>query len=567
MDELPVTLQGAIGARLDELAPSDREILQRAAVAGETFGVADTALLAERAPGDAAATLGRLVHLEFLQPIGASFRFHHGLVRDVAYGRLAAADRIRLHARYAREGVDPADAEALAHHWWEALRPPDAEWVWSGDPGLAAMRREAVAAHLAAGRRHTERFAQQRAVEVLERALALADGAADEARIHSAIGDAYGAAAQADDAWRHYLRAREIGLATEEGPDPRLYADMLEYPLMRYGMFHEVPSDELVAQLLDEGEQVARRKLDRVALARLLVLGGPDRIDEALELAREGVDDAALGRILRNSAAVRYHSGDVATTRSTYARAATLQPATPYEDANGVEAAAALDAGELAQAITLADAFVERARSYGPHLRTHAYAVRIRPAFARGDWARVVTLAEEIERVVEANPGTAFCAYAAAGLASASVVRALQGDRARAEAALAAADRIPMPPLHRAPTLDLAFAALGHRDEVEAMVGAVITSQEGQYRRAWDAPDSVVALALVGAWDALDPSLAELDGLAVNGSRLAAALAAAVREEREAARGGPTPTQEALGALGFHGWSEVTRRRIGDPAR
>src|SRR6185503_11115026 len=88
---IPVTLQAAIGARLDELPVRERELLQTAAVIGETFDV-------------------------------------HG-----------AALRLRLHAQYAKEGLAAEDVEALAHHWWEALGPADAAWVWEGDPELDQM--------------------------------------------------------------------------------------------------------------------------------------------------------------------------------------------------------------------------------------------------------------------------------------------------------------------------------------------------------------------------------------------------------------------------------------------
>src|SRR5206468_6304405 len=124
--DMPVTIQAAIAARLDELAPSERELLQHASVAGETFDVRDAALLNEREPAEVAGALGRIAHLGFVAPVSSRYRFHHALVREVAYGRLPVAERMALHALYAVDGVDPADVEALAHHWWEALKPPDA---------------------------------------------------------------------------------------------------------------------------------------------------------------------------------------------------------------------------------------------------------------------------------------------------------------------------------------------------------------------------------------------------------------------------------------------------------
>src|SRR5207237_632212 len=141
-------------------------LLAHCAVIGETFAPADAALLAGREAG-AGKALSRLAEWQYLDPVDGSYRFHHSLLRDVAYGRLLLADRMRLHARYAREG-GVADVEVRAHHWWAALGGSEAEWVWRDDADLAAMRREAHAAHLAAGRRQAALFATDRAAELLD---------------------------------------------------------------------------------------------------------------------------------------------------------------------------------------------------------------------------------------------------------------------------------------------------------------------------------------------------------------------------------------------------------------
>src|SRR5262249_28242026 len=85
---IPLTLQGVIGARLDELPVRDGELLQRAAVVGEAFTVTDAALLSRRPPGEVTSALERLVDLQYLHAVLGGHRFHHALVRDVAYGRL-----------------------------------------------------------------------------------------------------------------------------------------------------------------------------------------------------------------------------------------------------------------------------------------------------------------------------------------------------------------------------------------------------------------------------------------------------------------------------------------------
>src|SRR5262245_27866492 len=146
--DLPLTLHGVIGARLEELSPPDRELLQCAAIVGETFTARDVALLSDRAPADVASALERLADRLYLHPAAGGYRFHHALVRDVAYGRLTTADRLRLHARYAQEGVRPEDVEILAHHLSEAVGSADADWVWEDSEALAALRRATLEAHL-----------------------------------------------------------------------------------------------------------------------------------------------------------------------------------------------------------------------------------------------------------------------------------------------------------------------------------------------------------------------------------------------------------------------------------
>ena len=130
--DLPITLLGVIGARLDELPSAEREMLQRAAVIGERFTARDVAVLSGRDTADAASALERLAASQYVQPSGDAYRFHHALVHDVAYARLPIDERMQLHARFARDGARPEDVDTLAYHWWEALRPPDAEWVWAG---------------------------------------------------------------------------------------------------------------------------------------------------------------------------------------------------------------------------------------------------------------------------------------------------------------------------------------------------------------------------------------------------------------------------------------------------
>ena len=125
---LPETLQGIIAARLDGLAPDEKEILRDAAVVGKVFWVGALGR-DERA---ATATLHALERKGFVRrqrrssvEDQAEIAFAHALVRDVAYGQMARGDRAEKHRQVAEWieslGRSEDHAEMLAHHWLSAL--------------------------------------------------------------------------------------------------------------------------------------------------------------------------------------------------------------------------------------------------------------------------------------------------------------------------------------------------------------------------------------------------------------------------------------------------------------
>jgi class 3 adenylate cyclase/tetratricopeptide (TPR) repeat protein len=124
---LPETLQGIIAARLDGLADTEKALLRDAAVIGKVFWAS-----AVRNGSDASTTLHSLERKGFVRRQKRSsvegeteFAFAHALVRDVAYGQIARADRAQKHRGVAEwiEGLGrPEDhAEMLAHHWHSAF--------------------------------------------------------------------------------------------------------------------------------------------------------------------------------------------------------------------------------------------------------------------------------------------------------------------------------------------------------------------------------------------------------------------------------------------------------------
>jgi predicted ATPase/class 3 adenylate cyclase len=155
-DELPLpeTVQGMIAARLDALAPEEKELIQDGAVIGKVFW---PAALHALAPGQdsSASALHALERKEFVRRDRRSavagetqYAFLHALVRDVAYGQIPRATRVDKH-RLAAEWIaalapDRSEdrAEMLAHHYREAIALARAAGVDTGPlraPALAAL--------------------------------------------------------------------------------------------------------------------------------------------------------------------------------------------------------------------------------------------------------------------------------------------------------------------------------------------------------------------------------------------------------------------------------------------
>jgi len=160
---IPASVQPVLAARIDRLAPDQKEALQAAAVIGKEFsepvlrhvvGAVCEPPLQEQ---DLIAALHGLTAAEFiyeeeLYPV-AVYAFKHPLTQEVAYQSQLTERRQRLHAATAR-AIETLDAQRLderaallAHHWeaaGDALTAADwhrraAEWL-GGRDRLAELR-------------------------------------------------------------------------------------------------------------------------------------------------------------------------------------------------------------------------------------------------------------------------------------------------------------------------------------------------------------------------------------------------------------------------------------------
>jgi hypothetical protein len=564
--DLPITLKGIIGARLDELPKQDRELLQRVAVVGETFAEQDAILLSGRESTDVRGALDRLAERSYLRPVPDGLRFHHALVHDVAYGRLTTAERMQLHARFAEAGVSPDDAEALAHHLWEAVGPEDAAWVWEGSEALAGLRSRAREAHLDAAHRYMDRFAYERAIEACQRALHFAADANEAGRVEQALGEVFAAKGDADRAWAHDLRARDSYRDARREPPPELYPSALELPIYTPGMFVHPPDAALVETLLQEGEAIARRAGNAAALARLLALRAYQaddaaRLAEPLRLSETVAEPRSLGSFLDHAAILQFRAGEFAAARQTYERLdAAAAAGTVTGEPLEFRAILALNTGNLAEAEALAERFRATSASRGPHLRTHAHREQCHVMLARGDWRGLGELAAETERVVAEHPETSFCYAVTAVLSFAAIAQAIEGHSRDAQALMMRAETpLQAEPLERESVLLLANGAVGRLDRVTELRRQV---REGASPQFWFFKRmEAVVLTMLERWDELDDALRPLDRVAAKGSRYLEALVAALREEMAAARGGPAPMHQALRDLGYRGWSRLLAHR------
>ena len=161
-----------IAGRLDALAPAERAALERGAVAGRGFWravVEDATPLAERdAVGGSLMSLvrRRIVHPERSALEGEDgFRFHHALIRDVAYDGIPESTRAGLHESVARslDGRHAALDELVGHHLEQAA-------LLRGD---ADLRREAGHRLGVAGMRAVNRVDGAAGTDLLTRATSL----------------------------------------------------------------------------------------------------------------------------------------------------------------------------------------------------------------------------------------------------------------------------------------------------------------------------------------------------------------------------------------------------------
>jgi class 3 adenylate cyclase/tetratricopeptide (TPR) repeat protein len=178
---VPPTIQALLAARLDQLDPAERDVLERGAVEGQVFHRGAVAALAPAETG----VDGRLVALVRkdlvrpeppLLPDDDAYRFRHLLIRDTAYEALPKATRAELHERFAtwleEQGADLVELDEIVGYHLEQAYRYRAE-LGPLDGAAAAIAERAATRLLGGADRALERGDTSATVRLLSRATEL----------------------------------------------------------------------------------------------------------------------------------------------------------------------------------------------------------------------------------------------------------------------------------------------------------------------------------------------------------------------------------------------------------
>jgi class 3 adenylate cyclase/tetratricopeptide (TPR) repeat protein len=293
---VPPTLQALLAARLDQLEPAERGVLERGAVEGEIFHRGAVQALAPDEP-QVTPRLAALVRKELIRPDAPQlpgedgFRFRHLLIRDAAYEALPKATRAELHAGFAHwleeHGAELVELdEVLGYHLEQACRYR-AELGLPGDDELMDAARARLTA---AGRRAWSRSDSNAAAKLLERAAALLPPGQFEITLELDLTEALFRVGKGRDALRRAASLSERGAAAGD--------QVAE-------LCGRIEEERLRIQVEPEG-----------ATERLAVL-----LDEALPEFEDAGDDLALYSAYRALADVAWNRGQMDAALSAFERA------------------------------------------------------------------------------------------------------------------------------------------------------------------------------------------------------------------------------------------------------
>jgi class 3 adenylate cyclase/tetratricopeptide (TPR) repeat protein len=419
---IPDTVQAVVAARVDLLAPAEKQALQAASVIGRVFWARPVYELVS----DTEPDLRILEERDFIRRRSGSsvagdreYAIKHALTREVAYGSLPKARRARLHAAFARwleratEGRDE-DAPILAHHYAEAVRPEDADLAWAGEEeehttlrarALECLRR---AAELAIGR-----FEIDEGLALLQRALDLESEGPVQAALWREIGRANVFKFDGEAFWTAMLRSLED--TTDPAIEGDTYSILAFHTATRAAMWKHRPAHELIAGWIERA--LALSAQDSPAHVRALIARAYLDPDEAGDAVRDAVDlvdrledvelrSWALGAGMEEAMARGDYEEAYGWARQRFDLVPTLNDPDHIALIYLFGLPACITTARFEEADRIARAHDAVTATLTPHHRMHAAELLDEVAGAMGRWEEIRSLTERTELAVVANIAT-----------------------------------------------------------------------------------------------------------------------------------------------------------------
>ena len=409
--QVPESLSDLMLARLMRLGADATSVVRVAAVAGRRVSDELLARIVGLEDGvlDAALTecLDQGVLVE--EPLDDSYRFHHALLRETAYGTVLSRERKRLHAALAEALTEevahnPHVLSELAYHWSAADRTPEAlrAAVVAGDLAMRVRAFQDAEAQYARALRLWARQPDAEPVAGVSRVRVLT-AAADAARWagHLAPAVAWMEEAVAHSPLEGELHERLGNYRWEAGFD----AGSVE----AYGEAH---------RLLDAGPPSAAGSRARSALATAQVKQG--NYTEALAMARQAELDARavgaaseVGRARNSSGLARVLRGEHAEGIAELREAKRIAEETDHLE-DMLRASANLGvclerAGQVPEAIEIFRGALDKSRELGVLGSRHAGLLANNACatlFLAGGWDEADQLIREVLRYHPARETT-----------------------------------------------------------------------------------------------------------------------------------------------------------------
>ena len=321
---VPPTIHALLAARLDQLDPNERQVLEAAAVVGQRFAEdAVDELVPHLTADEVELQLAALVHKQLVraQPQGLdgsqTYRFSHILIRDAAYQGILKRARATLHQRFVAwadrvnklRGRESEYEEILGYHLEQAHRYLTE--LGPLDEHGRALGRRAADRLASPGRRAFTRGDMPAAANLLRRAATLLP-THDRERLEllPSLGEALGETGEF--AWAEVFLDEAVAGAGEIGDAPLLArADLARLLVASHGT--EGWSEDEVVRRAEAAIPVFREGSDDAGLAlsyRLLAWaqGTACRYGDATASAERAIEHASRAgdERQRNRAATQY---------------------------------------------------------------------------------------------------------------------------------------------------------------------------------------------------------------------------------------------------------------------